>query len=262
MSKPGPVEFALRGMIDGAEISPKAVPFGLMKKFHEEVEALIAGSNAKAGLGEAIVEVRQGSYALVLTLPDTLGESFGADMKRLEAEDALGEVDPKRAEIIEKWQERVRGDPGLSYVVRPEKDRLFRPLSITPRSAFRRVAEPQWVQVEKYLMGEIVEAGGASRTNVHLRARDTRETVIVDTSPDQLREEEHPLFREKVLRVRGEQNLRTGALRKLRLVSFEKYQSVFDPAAFARMTEAGAKAWSDVGDAAGWVRDLRGGGDD
>lgn len=262
MPKPAPVEFALQGKIDGEEISPKAVPFGLMTKFHEEVAALIAGSNSKAGLGEAMVEVRQGSYALAITLPDTLAESFDADMKRLEAEDALGEVDPKRAEVIEKWQERVQGDAGLSYVVRPEKGRLFRPLSITPRSAFRRVTEPQWVAVEQYLVGEIVEAGGSSRTNVHLRIKDLAETLIIDTSTEQLREEEHPLFHEKVLHVSAEQNLRTGKLRKLKLLGFVNYKPAFDPKAFARMTEAGAKAWAGVRSASGWVRDIRGGRDD
>jgi len=70
------------------------VPFGLMTRFHEEVAALIAGSNSKAGLGEAIVEVRKGSYALAITLPDSLAESFDTDMKRLEAEDALARSIP------------------------------------------------------------------------------------------------------------------------------------------------------------------------
>ena len=263
MAKPAPVEFTLKGKIDGEDISPKAVPFGLMKRFHEEVEALIAGSNSKAGLSEAIVEVRKGSYALAITLPDNLAESFDTDMKRLEAEDALSEVDPKRAEIIEKWQERVRGDTGLSYGVRPEKARLFRPLNITPRSAFRRVAEPQWVAVEQYLVGEIVEAGGSSRTNVHLRLKDSREPpLIIDTSTEQLRDEEHPLFHEKVLHVSAEQNLRTGQLRKLKLLGFEAYKPTLDPKAFSRMTEAGAKAWAGVRSAAGWVREVRGGRDD
>ncbi|MDD2765342.1 MAG: hypothetical protein PHE83_15370 [Opitutaceae bacterium] len=256
------VEFALQGKVGGVEISPKAVPFGLMTKFHQEVADLIAGSNAKAGLSEAVVEVREGSYALVLAIPETLAESFGADMKRLEAEDALGEVDPKRAEVIEKWQERARMETGLHYAVRSGSRRVFRTLTVTARSAYRRVSEPQWVEVEKYLMGEIVEAGGASKTNVHLRPRDSEGILIIDTSPKQLRDEEHPLFREKVLRVRGEQNLRTGELRKLKLIGFENYQPVFDEAAFARMTEAGAKAWAGIGDAAGWVRELRGGHDD
>jgi len=263
MAKHISVEFALKGKVDGEEISPKAVPFGQMKRFHEEVEALIAGSNSKAGLNEAIVEVRKGSYALVIALPDNLAESFDTDMKRLEAEDALNEVDSKRAEIIEKWQERVRGDMGLSYVVRPEKGRPFRPLSITPRSAFRRIAEPQWVAVEQYLVGEIVEAGGSSKTNVHLRLKDSREpALIIDTSTEQLREEEHPLFHEKVLHVSAEQNLRTGQLRKLKLLGFVEYNPTFDPKAFARMTEAGAKAWAGVRSASGWVREVRGGRDD
>lgn len=262
MASRPPVEFALKGKIGGEEISPKAVPFGLMTRFHEEVAALIAGSNSKAGLGEAMVEVRQGSYALVITLPENLEESFDVDMKRLELEDALGEIDPKRAEIIEKWQERVRSDPELTYVVRPAKGRAFHPLSVTARTAFRRVSEPQWVAVEKYLIGEIIEAGGASKTNVHLRVRDMQETMIIDTSMDQLREEEHPLFREKVLRVSAEQNVRTGALRKLKLLGFVDYRPTFDPKAFARMTEAGAKAWAGVRSASGWVRELRGGRDD
>mgnify|MGYP000352281966 CR=1 FL=1 len=43
-----------------------------------------------------------------------------------------------------------------------------------------------------------------------------------------------------------------------KLIAFEEYGPMFDEKAFKRLTERGAKAWADVGDAAEWVEGLRG----
>ena len=44
MAQPETVEFALSGTVQGVEISPAHMPFGLMRKFHEDVERLVLGS--------------------------------------------------------------------------------------------------------------------------------------------------------------------------------------------------------------------------
>jgi hypothetical protein len=58
--------------------------------------------------------------------------------------------------------------------------------------------------------------------------------------------------------VEADQHFKTGELRNLRLLSFENYRPGYDEDALKRFTEAGSKAWADVPDAAGWVRELRG----
>lgn len=250
------IEFAIGGLADGVEISPKAVPYGLMMKFNEEVADLIAGSNERRGIGKMLVEIKSGSYALVASIPETLDESFEADVEAVAKTGSLDEVDPARAEILERWQERSREYPDLEFKL-SSPSRRWAAIKISSKTNFVRKKPQQWAEVERYLLGEVFEAGGTSATNVHIRLADSTTKLKVDTSPDQLRDEEHPIYRLKMLHVVGEQNTDTGEYRKLRLVKFGKYLPKLDDAAFRRMTEVGEKAWADVNDPGAWVRTLR-----
>ena len=80
MPPPEPVEFALQGEINGTPISPAHVPFGVMRKFHEDVEKLVLGSN-QGSLHDTVVQIRHGSYALVVPIPPSLRESFERDIE-------------------------------------------------------------------------------------------------------------------------------------------------------------------------------------
>lgn len=261
MSLAETVEFALRGVVQGVEISPQHVPFGLMTKFHEEVAQLVLGSN-QGSLADTLVEIRRGSYALVLPPPASVRESFERDMALLDQTEATAYPDPKRLAVLQAWQRRATMETGLTYLVRPKTPRaLFREFLIDARTTLRRPAPERWVNVELMVLGEVREAGG-EKANIHIRIRDSEQTLIVAVNPDQLRDEPYPLFREKLLRVAAEQNVRTKELRKPRLIEFVRHNPQFDERAFELMTEAGAKAWADVPDAAGWVRETRGGGND
>lgn len=257
MSQPNTVEFALSGTAQGVEISPAHVPFGLMRRFHEDVERLVLGSN-QGSLADTLVQIRQGSYALVVPIPETVRESFEFDLSVIIDPDSSAHPDPARLSVLQNWQKRAVFDRGITYYVRPQGSQpRLRGLQIDAQTVLRRATEDRWVPVELLLLGEVREAGG-EKTNIHVRLRDQKQIVIVGVSPEQLKAEAYPLFREKLLRVAAERNLRTKTLRKLRLLEFVTYKPEFDEAAFARMTEAGEKAWADVPDAAQWVRENRG----
>jgi hypothetical protein len=257
MALPETVEFALSGTVQGVAISPAHVPFGLMRKFHEEVEQLVLGSN-QGSLSDTVVGVRQGSYALVVPLPETVRESFEFDMSVVSSPDSSAHPDPARLAILLGWQKRTAVEKGIAYHVRPQSAQpRFDALTIDAQTTLRRANEDRWVPVELMLLGEVREAGG-EKTNIHVRLRDQKENVIVAVSPELLKTEAYPLFNEKLMRVSAERNLRTKTLRKLRLLEFVPYKPEFDEAAFARMTEAGEQAWADVPDAAQWVREQRG----
>jgi hypothetical protein len=257
MAEPESIEFALRGTAQGGEISPARVPFGLMRKFHEEVERLILGSN-QGSLADALVQIRPGSYALVVPIPENVRESFELDMAVADEPDATALPDPARLGVLQLWQKRSAFEQGLTYHIRPQgPNPRIRELTIDANTRLRRPSEDLWVDEELLLLGEVREAGG-EKTNIHVRLRDRKDSVIVSVSPEQLKAEAYPLFREKLLRVSAERNLRTRTLRKLRLLEFVAYKPEFDEAAFARLTAAGAQAWADVPDAAQWVREQRG----
>lgn len=260
MSAPEPVEFALQGEVNGTPISPAHVPFGLMRKFHEEVERLVLGSN-QGSLTDTLVQVKNGSYALVVPIPENVRESFERDMRVAAEPDSATLPDPTRLSILLGWQKRAAFEKNLTYFVRPQTDHAqFSLLRIDGQTRLRRAQEDRWIPVELVLLGSVLEAGG-QKTNIHVRLRDRPQPVIVALDWNLLEREAYPFTGEKLLRVSAERNERTRTLRKLRLLEFVPYRPEFDEAAFARMTQAGAEAWRDVGDAAAWVREQRGGAD-
>ncbi len=125
----------------------------------------------------------------------------------------------------------------------------------------KRLQAGDAAELDALLLGQVLEAGGAQKSNIHVRLRDQPQLVIVEMHRELLEREPFPLTGEKLLRVSAERNERTKELRKLRLLEFVPYRAEFDEAALSRMMEAGRKAWHDVPDAATWVRARRGGGD-
>ncbi len=252
------IDFFLRGKVSGVDLTPRTIGLSQFNEFNQQVEAFLAGSQ-KGKQNETHVEIGEGSYKLRVILTAATSLALETDLAVLTREDSLGEIDPKRAEVVAKWQANARKDGGLEYDIKPDREDLPT-VRLTHSSDFRVGAVVPWVTVEKYLFGIIENMGGAQKANVHLRLRDTGQTVIVNTSQDYIRDEpQNRVYRDALLRVRAEQHFRTGQLRNVHLIAFEDYEPTYDEEALNRFTEQGAEAWRDVPDAVAWVREQRGG---
>src|SRR5258708_25614597 len=119
MPSPESVEFALQGDVNGTPISPSHVPFGMMRKFHEEVERLVLGAN-QGSLNDTMVQVRKGSYGLVVPIPENVRESFELDMALAAEADGTANPDPTRLGILLGWQKRAAFEKNITYFVRPQ----------------------------------------------------------------------------------------------------------------------------------------------
>ncbi len=226
--------------------------------FNRQVEDFIAGTQG-GRQNETHVEVGEGSYRLRVFVAAAAALSVEPDLSALAREDSLGEIDPKRAEIVSKWQDLARKDGKLEFGIKTDRSDLPM-VRLTRTSDYRIGAVIPWVKVEKYLFGVIENMGGAQKANLHLRLRDTKQTVIVNAAQDVLRDQsENRLYHETLLRVQAEQHFKTGKLQNIRLVAFEGYAPEFNEEEFSRFTTEGAAAWRDVPDASEWVRTQRGG---
>jgi hypothetical protein len=258
MSTTATIEFLLRGKLDGREISPRTIGLSQFNEFNQQVEAFIAGT-PKTKLDQVQVEVASGSYLLRAVLPAVVFAAVEPDLRLMSREDVLGEMDPRRAEVVLKWQARAKGHPESSYEVRA-KDGGDLQVIISHSSDFRIGEIVPWVAVEKYLFGEVMDMGGAQKANIHLKLKESRKTLVVGASQDYLRDQvENRLYRKALLHVRAQQHFRTGELRNVLLISFMDYQPTYSEEALDRFASAGAEAWADVPDAAQWVRETRGG---
>jgi len=237
----------------------EGVPFNRFIEFNEDVQKYVQGSDSKTALQDVKVQVHEGSYLLRVLIPAGLLPSLIADSTRIAQASSLADIDPNRARVIARWQEKAKTEPALVYAVRSPAG-VFDPIVITKDSTLRRIERVQWVAVERYLIGEITDWGGAQTSNVHLRLRNTRETIIIDATPDQIRKQRDNLvYHKAIVHVHAKQNPKTGDLDDYKLIELRAYRPDVEDARLQQLFDRGAKAWAGVPDGGGWVEELRGG---
>jgi hypothetical protein len=260
MTQPETVEFALDGSIAGQRVSAtEGVPFTRFLEFNEDVQKYVQGSDEHTVLRDVKVQIHEGSYLLRVLIPAGLLPSLLADTARISARSTLADVDPVRAKVMLRWQERARAEPSLIYAVRSPSG-AFAPILVTKDSTLRREERTQWVEVERYITGKITDWGGAQSPNIHLRPRNSKEIIRIDASEEQIREQrENLVYHKAIARVRARQNPRTGELKDYRLLELRAFQPEVSEERLQTLFEKGAKAWAGVPDAAAWVEEMRGG---
>ena len=257
MNQAASIGFVLQGKVDGLEINPRIIGLSRFNEFNQQVEAFIIGSQ-KLKLDQVQVSLEEGSYVLRVLLPVVLMANLEPDLALLVRQDVLGELDGKRAEVVQKWQAKAKHNPDLSYEIRPG-DKALPPVRVSRETDYRIGEVTPWVAVEKFLFGQVVDMGGTQKANVHLKLDRGGKTILVVASHGYLKEQvANRLYHKALLHVRAEQHFRTGDLRNVQLISFVDYQPAYDEDALEQFASKGAKAWADVPDAAQWVREARG----
>lgn len=250
------VTIALVDCSDGYEASPQRVRLAALARFADDVETFLRGATKEVDPAEIDVAVRRGSLAIeTQPLPSSL--TLFRDFESLRSSEMLDRIDPRRKEVLERWQKAARGVPSVAY--RISAPILNIPVVISAETDFRTDDADEWVEVERYVQGEIVDLGGKTRANAHVRLPNGS-TLKVTTQQQVLRDDQaNRLYKQATLRVRAQYNVLTRQLRDARLVEFVEYAPSFDEAEFEKLTRKGREAWKDVGDATSWVDELRGG---
>jgi hypothetical protein len=251
------LEFSLDDVIGGRPLTRATVDLPTLRGFLEEVEKLIKGDVPGASLSDSRLRLEDGSVKLVTLVAHLLAADVRSDLAKLDQTGDLDAIQPRRAEVIEQWQSRTQRFPSRTYSIQTSSTN--HPLRIANTSQFQHGSENTWVNVEKYLAGKVVNAGGKQDPNVHLVLAGSGESVRISATEQQLgAEKENQLYKDVTLRVQAEQHVRTKALRDIRLIQFLPQASEADERALANLWQKGREAWRDVTSAAGWVESLRG----
>ncbi len=248
------LHFAVSDRIDGNEVSPSFVPLLLLGEFQEDVSDFLKGSSRDVNLAEVIVSIEQGSLAF-LAAGLLTANALWNDLERLQTSNSLASIDPKRAKVIEQWQNSARKNPHRRYFVTNPSARFS--FSVDANSNFHS-AEDVWIQVEKYLHGKVIDIGGKRTVNVHLELEEGMTLKIQATQEQLAQGEQNRLYRPALLHVMAEENLLTGQLRNHKLLDFVDYQPNYNETSFNKMVARGTQAWADVTDATDWLQTLRG----
>lgn len=234
------------------------MPFTKFVDFNNDVLRYVQGSDDRTALRDLTAQIEDGSYLLRVVIPAGLLASLVADTARVAQAASVSEIDANRARVLLQWQERAKLEPGLRIGVRSPRG-AFAPLVISHASNLRREEQVQWVSVERYLIGEIIDWGGAQKPNIHLRLRNTRDTILVDATADQIRRQrENLVYHKAIVHVRAKQNPRNGELKDYRLVELRAFQPDVSESRLQELFEKGTAAWKDVPDASAWVNEQRG----
>jgi|GEM_PF-584984 len=254
------ISFVLRAKVRGQEVTPETIPLSRFNRFNSEVERLILGSLRTTAAEELHATISKGSYVLDIDLPSEIYASLKPDIDRLAETGTPEGVDPKRVEILQRWEEEATISDEIAYLVRPAWGGR-QPIRIdsSHRAFYSPRPQPIWVATEKYLNGIVTHAGGATQPNLHIKMEGYPRAFTVSATRDQLKGHSlSGLYEEHMLHVRGEERLDNGDLRNLQLVDFVDYQPEYDEAYLDSLIEKATKTWADIPDANAWLNDLRG----
>lgn len=250
------ITLALEDQTGGYETTPDRVRLGDLARFADDVKTFLSGDAKEVDAQSLEVAVRKGSLAIE-TSPLLAAPKLFADLQALLDGELLDGLDAKRKKVIEGWQKAARQSSQLAY--RIYAPFLARPVVVSAETDYRADDADQWVQVERYIRGEIQDLGGMTRANAHLRLPNGK-TLQVTTDKELLRNDSiNRLYKTAMLRIKAEYNVLTRELRNARLIEFVEYTTKVDDDEIGRMTRRGAAAWKDVSSPTAWVDEMRGG---
>ncbi|HSX91563.1 MAG TPA: hypothetical protein VLG41_01485 [Hydrogenophaga sp.] len=249
------ITVALIDRSGGYEASPDRVRLSSLVDFAGDVATFLRGDTKEVDPQGLDVAIRSGSLAIE-TVPIAAPKLL-KDLQHLAANERLDAVDAKRRSVFESWQKLVKKNADLSF--RISAPFLSRPIVVSRETDFHADDADQWVQVERYVRGEVQNLGGTAKPNAHVRLPDGS-TLLVTAERDALRDDtSNRLYKIAMLRIRAEYNVLTRELRNARLVEFVEYAPRVDEEELARLNRRGQDAWKDVGNATEWVDQIRGG---
>ena len=250
------ITIALIDTTAGFEATPERVRLGDLVDFSSDVADFLRGEDKEVDTKTLEVAVRNGSYAYE-TMPLLAAPRLFRDLRYLQDGELLDNMDSKRREVMERWQKAARQFKQVAY--RISAPFLTHPIEINAESDYHADDADQWVQVERYIRGEIQDLGGVTKANAHVKLPDGR-TLKVTAERDALRDDtQNRLYKVAMLRIKADYNVLTRELRGARLIEFVEHATDVDEEELARLTRRGVNAWKDVPNATVWVDELRGG---
>jgi len=250
--------FSIKDKMQDEQISLENLSLPILSEFTEAVIKFLKGS-AHLDLSEVKVAIEAGSLAIAVPYSPIIAPAV-ADFDRIVLFGNLDEIDSSRAKVIAELQDKTRRNPNRTYTISNTSDRSKvngKRIEISSDSDYRTTIEDQWVQTETYVYGEVYDMGGKTKPNVHITL-ENGSTIKLDADAKLLADDsENRLYKEQLVRVKAEQNLRTKEYRKESLVSFEKYAPRFDEVEYQALSAKVKSAWAEVPDIVSWVEEAR-----
>jgi hypothetical protein len=221
----------------------------------ENIEDILYPGNKKSR-PDITYQIEQGSVKNIFKTSLQAVVSFAAVVSMINSSGSIDGLELPTAKAIENIQTVARTKNYSFELKTSEAEDII--LNITPKTNFQRSAN-LWVDAELYFYGELTNAGGKNKANIHLNTKEVG-TIIIETDKEFLKnEQDNLLYKEYGVRVVGKQNIETGEIdsSNLKLVDLIDYNPKYDEAYLNDLIAKASPKFKGI-DADVWLQEMRG----
>lgn len=201
------------------------------------------------------LKIEDGSIKNIFTTSKQKAVEFASVLALVFSTGSIDQLDTKTAIAFENIQNfAIQNDLKIDVSTSESESNV---LHVSPSSKFVRTKN-LWVEAEVYYYGTLVDAGGKTKSNIHL---DTKDGLIkIDSDKDLLMNiEGNPLYRKYGVRAKAKQNVVNGMIdsSSLKLIELIDFEPKFDQAYLESKIEASTPVWSGI-DVNTYLQQIRG----
>ena len=253
MQNKGQVTIHIEGRYGSEMLTPENYDITLMQSVLEYAVALLDLDKRKER-PITTYHIESGSVRNVFTTSKQKAIEFASVLALVVSTSSIDQLDPKTAVAFEGLQRfAIQNNFNVDIVTSESKEHI---VHITPTSYFKRT-ENLWADAEVYYYGTIVDAGGKTKSNIHLDTKDG--LIMIDADKEILANiEGNPLYRKFGVRATAKQNIITGDIDRssLKLIEMIEFEPKFDLAYLERKIEASTPVWTGI-DADEFLHEIR-----
>jgi len=258
MDKIGELEIRITGSNGKIDLSPDNFDIKELSSLLQNIEDILFPKNKKER-PMITYNVEEGSIKNKFKTAMQVVIYASALFTQIQERQTIDFLEPKSALAFEAIQtQAMKKGWDFEFKTSLNKEAKFE-LKISPETKLVRT-QADWVDAEFYIYGELTDAGGKNKANIHISTEDYG-TLVIDTQKEFLKEQkENMLYKNYGIRASGRQNPETGEMdtSSLKLIEIIDYNPKYDESYLKKLIDKAKNTWKGI-DADKWLRDLRGG---
>lgn len=255
MEKTGTIQIRIEGLVGAMKLTPESFDIRELKDLLTRVEDLLFPGDRKE---RPVIGYRneEGSVRNIFTTSMQTVIAFNAVLGQVQQQQNIDFLEVRTASAIEAMQnEAIK--KGWSFTLStglPNSAEL-----VVDRETLFKRTDDVWVEVELYLYGEVIDAGGKEKANIHVSV--PGKGVFIVQAPKQAIADlkESIIYKPYGLRVLGKQNMSTGEVDRnsVQFLELIDHQARFDKDYLNQLRKK-AGPWIKGIDPDAWLNEIRG----
>lgn len=259
MDKIGSIEIRIIGSNGGVKLAPDNYDIKELVSVLQNIEDLLYPTGKKER-PLITYDIEEGSVRNIFKTSIQAIIGFSAVITQIEKIHSIDFLELKTAQAVENIQ-NLAYQKNYDFEIKTSVSESSA-LKITPTTKYLRT-ENIWVDAELYFYGQLTNAGGKNKANIHLDTEDFG-SITIDTPKEFLRHREgNMLYKKFGVRALGKQNIETGEIDKsvLKLIELIDFSPKYDDHYLNSLIIKAKAHWKNIVDPDEWLNNLRGGYD-